>query len=401
MVEEKKIPRGYKKTEAGVIPEEWGLKRIGDIAQINMGQSPDSRFYNVNRKGLPLIQGNADIIRRKAAVRVYTSSITKVAMDGDILMTVRAPVGYIAKTLFKCCIGRGICAISYKNDYLYHYLIFIENSWATTSTGSTFDSITKNNLNNALVKLPESNKEQMEIAEVLSDVDDLINSIENLIEKKQKIKQGAMQELLTGKKRLPGFSGAWETRKIEEMAKIVNGGTPSTLKKEYWGGEINFCTPTDITSCSNKYLFKTEKTITPEGLDNCSATLLPEGTLLLCSRATIGEVRIAGTVIATNQGFKSLVCENLVYNEFLYYYIQQLKGLFISMASGSTFLEISKKDLANIDIFLPPLAEQQAIAQILSDMDSEIETLEEKLKKYQALKQGLMQELLTGRIRLL
>ncbi len=242
--------------------------------------------------------------------------------------------------------------------------------------------------------------EQRAIAEALSNVDNLIASLGKLIDKKQKIKQGAMQELLTGKKRLPGFTGEWEKKKIGEVAVIFNGGTPRTSNKDYWGGEINWCTPTDITNCKGKYILKTEKTITVEGLNSCSATLLPKGTLLLCSRATIGEVRIAGTVITTNQGFKSLICDNLLHDEFLYYYLQQLKELIVRKAAGSTFLEISKKDLSNLDIFIPCIAEQKTIAQILADMDSEIEALEEKLDKYKAVKQGMMQELLTGRIRL-
>lgn len=248
--------------------------------------------------------------------------------------------------------------------------------------------------------IPQNKEEQTAIAEALSDIDSLISSLQKLIEKKNAIKQGVMQELLTGKKRLPGFSGEWSKQQLGDICNIVNGGTPSTSIAEFWNGKILWCTPTDITSCSTKYIYTTESKITESGLKASSATLLPKGALLLCSRATIGEVRIAGNTICTNQGFKSLVVHQNISNEWLYYMVHVLKFNMLEKAIGSTFLEISKKDLAELDIIVPEFTEQKAIAQVLSDMDSEIELLEKKLAKYQQIKQGMMQELLTGRIRL-
>lgn len=248
--------------------------------------------------------------------------------------------------------------------------------------------------------IPKNKEEQTAIAKALSDVDSLISSLQKLIEKEKAIKQGAMQELLTGKKRLPGFSEEWSKQRLGDICNIVNGGTPSTSIAEFWNGKILWCTPTDITSCSTKYIYTTESKITESGLKASSATLLPKGALLLCSRATIGEVRIAGNTICTNQGFKSLVVHQNISNEWLYYMVHVLKSNMLEKAIGSTFLEISKKDLAELDIIVPEFTEQKAIAQVLSDMDSEIEQLEKKLAKYQQIKQGMMQELLTGRIRL-
>ena len=282
------------------------------------------------------------------------------------------------------------------NDYLAHYYKVIK--WAS-SEGSTISRLYNGIICDTEILLPPL-EEQAAIAEVLSDVDSLISSLQKLIEKKKAIKQGAMQELLTGKKRLPGFSGEWSKQQLGDICNIVNGGTPSTSIAEFWNGKILWCTPTDITSCSTKYIYTTESKITESGLKASSATLLPKGALLLCSRATIGEVRIAGNTICTNQGFKSLVVHQNISNEWLYYMVHVLKFNMLEKAIGSTFLEISKKDLAELDIIVPEFTEQKAIAQVLSDMDSEIELLEKKLAKYQQIKQGMMQELLTGRIRL-
>lgn len=287
-----------------------------------------------------------------------------------------------------------------KGKYFYYY--FRENFLKEVSkytAKSSVDSVRRDMIAKMAVPIPKI-EEQIAIAEALSDVDSLISSLQKLIEKKKAIKQGAMQELLTGKKRLPGFSTEWSKQQLGDICNIVNGGTPSTSIAEFWNGKILWCTPTDITSCSTKYIYTTESKITESGLKASSATLLPKGALLLCSRATIGEVRIAGNAICTNQGFKSLVVHQNISNEWLYYMVHVLKSNMLEKAIGSTFLEISKKDLAELDIIVPEVTEQKAIAQVLSDMDSEIEQLEKKLAKYQQIKRGMMQELLTGRIRL-
>jgi type I restriction enzyme S subunit len=180
----------------------WEVKKLGEVAFINMGQSPLSVYYNREGNGLPLVQGNADIENRKTIIRSYTSVITKRGRIGDIIMSVRAPVGEIAKATFDCCLGRGVCAISYKNEYVYHYLIYFEKSWAKLSTGSTFDSVNSKQVKELEIDIPTSEDEQIEIATVLSDMDTEITTLETKLDKYRKIKQGMMQNLLTGKIRL-------------------------------------------------------------------------------------------------------------------------------------------------------------------------------------------------------
>ncbi len=199
---------------------------------------------------------------------------------------------------------------------------------------------------------------------------------------------------------MPGVEGEWEEVRLGELAEIRNGGTPRTSISEYWHGNIPWCTPTDITASPGRNLVTTARTITENGLSGCGASLLPAGSLLLCSRATIGEVKVASMPVATNQGFKSLVCGKSISHEYLYYRLVTLKERMVELATGSTFLEISKRDVANIPIPLPPLPEQRAIASVLSDMDAEVTVLERRLDKTRAVKQGMMQQLLTGSIRL-
>jgi type I restriction enzyme S subunit len=195
-------------------------------------------------------------------------------------------------------------------------------------------------------------------------------------------------------------SADWKEVRLGEIAEIISGGTPSTAIGSYWGGDIPWCTPTDITSCKSNYLFETERKITPAGLAGSAASLLPPGSLLLCTRATVGDVRIASRAIATNQGFKSLVVNSQANSKFVYFVLQTLRQAMIEKSSGSTFLELGKNDLSNIVALMPPLKEQEAIAESLSDADTAIESLDALIAKKRDVKQATMQQLLTGRTRL-
>jgi len=187
-------------------------------------------------------------------------------------------------------------------------------------------------------------------------------------------------------------------KKLGEIADVVGGGTPSTFVSEYWNGTINWFTPTEIGL--NKYTYESQRKLTKEGLSNCSARILPIGTILLTSRAGIGDLSILKSEGFTNQGFQSLISKEGYSNEYIYYLMLTLKNVLLKNASGSTFLEISPNKIKQIEVAIPDYDEQTRIDTILSDMDAEITALEQKLAKYKKIKQGTMQELLTGRIRL-
>jgi len=331
-------------------------------------------------------------------------------MRGDLLF---AGSGETAEDIGKCVAFLGeeeayaggdiVIFTPYGQDSM--YLGYLMNHSSITcqkarmAQGDAVVHISAANLGQLQLSLPPLS-EQRAIASALSDVDALISSLDKLIAKKRDVKQAAMQQLLTGRRRLPGFGGNWEHASLGSLVRVVGGGTPKTDVAEYWDGRIGWCTPSDVTACRGKYLSATARTITQQGLRASAAQLLPIGALLLCSRATIGEVRIAAIETCTNQGFKSLVCGDRVNNEYLYYAILMMKPRMVEKASGSTFLELSKKDTESLELPLPDLDEQVAVASVLSDMDAEIEALERRRDKTRLLKQGMMQELLTGRVRL-
>ena len=189
--------------------------------------------------------------------------------------------------------------------------------------------------------------------------------------------------------RFPEFSGEWDHISLSDIADIVGGGTPDTSVVEYWGGNIQWFTPSEIGK--EKYARLSERTITEAGIKNSSAKLLPQGTVLLSSRATIGECSIARQECTTNQGFQSLIAKtDKVTSEFLYYLVPTIKKEMLRRSCGSTFLEISANELRKIYVYRPSLIEQNKLAEFMSLLDLRIETQKKIIEKYESLIRGLI-----------
>jgi len=163
----------------------------------------------------------------------------------------------------------------------------------------------------------------------------------------------------------------------------------------YWGGDIPWVTPGELTNRKTKYLTETKECITKAGLASCAATLVPTDSLLVTTRATLGSVALAAIPVATNQGFRSLVFKEEADPHFFYHLSSRLIGEFKRRASGTTFLEISGREFAAVGVPLPPLPEQRRIAEILDTLDEAIRKTEQVTAKLQQMKQGLLHDLLT------
>lgn len=241
--------------------------------------------------------------------------------------------------------------------------------------------------------------EQTKIANILSTWAKAIETVEKLIDNSRTQKKSLMQKLLTSKERLPGFKNAWKEVTIKQMGNVVSGGTPDTGNQTYWNEDIEWATPTDITALKSRFISKTKRKISMPGVKNSSAQLLPAGSILVCTRATIGYLAVAANEITTNQGFKSLIPNNKFYSDFVYYLFKYNKHQFIRYACGSTFLEISKKDFSQLIFSVPDIDEQKHIAQVLNNTSDYIRTLEKSKDKLILEKKALMQQLLTGKRR--
>ena len=402
----------------GVVPESWEVLTLGTLGDFKNGINKDKQDFGhgfpfVNLMdvfGVPKVSANSSI----GLVNSSLADREAYALQrGDVLFVRSSvkPEGVGLTTLILEDLPNTVFSgflIRYRDngvfDHGFKVHCFQEASFRSrliaSSTVSANTNISQGSLKALKLAFPPNKPEQNAIAKALSDVDGLLAALEAVIAKKRAVKQAAMQQLLTGKTRLVGFRGAWETTTLGEVADIKNGATPSTQIGAYWNGPVPWCTPTDISATPGKYLVATERSVTEAGLASCAGSLLPVGALLLCSRATIGEIKIAVSPVCTNQGFKSLVCKDDVSNEFLYYLLLTLKPQMIERAIGTTFLEIGKRDVASIELCVPTYAEQCALAAVLSNMDAEIAALERRRAKTRTVKQGMMQQLLTGQVRL-
>jgi type I restriction enzyme, S subunit len=410
------VKPGYKQTEVGVIPEDWEVAPLESFTTFisygftNPMPTSESGIYMITAKDINdgRIQFETARCTTEEAYHTLLTAKSRPKKD-DLLLTKDGTLGRLALVDTRLvCINQSVAILRPNTKAVPQFLkVMLEAPAYQTrmledAGGSTIKHIYITIVNRMPLAVPPTKAEQEAIAEALSDADALIESLEQLIAKKRLIKQGAMQELLTGKRRLPGFSGEWEEKRLDAVSEIRSGGTPSTNQPEFWDGDILWCTPTDITALNGrKYLSQTARTITVQGLKASSAELIPDRSVVMTSRATIGECAINTVPVATNQGFKNFIPFQDTDGEFLYYLLQTKKQDFISLCGGSTFLEIGKTQLSAFEIKLPKeKPEQTAIAAILSDMDAEIAALEAKLVKARLVKQGMMQELLTGRIRL-
>ncbi|MFN8288743.1 MAG: restriction endonuclease subunit S [Chitinophagaceae bacterium] len=395
------------------IPAEWSVRPLGSLAEIIMGQSPSSSSYNTEGVGKLLIQGNADIADRKSNPRVWTSEVTKECELGDIIMTVRAPVGAIAKALHSACIGRGVCAIrsdEVNMEFLYQFLINYESDWKSLEQGSTFTAVNGKDIRNLKVVLP-TNEEQQKIAEILSTVDEKIEVIEEKISITQDFKRGLMQRLLTKgightefyHSSVGEIPRSWKVSKLGEIGDFKNGINKS---KEDFGHGFPFINLMNVFGTN---------TVKAKGLSLVNATQneledyqLLEGDVLFI-RSSVKPEGVGLTAVVTTD------LPNTVFSGFLIrfrdngslttefkkhcFFSNDFRRRLLNLSSVSANTNINQKALESLAIAIPPIEEQIQIAQIFEAFDEKISLLEEKRDVFLNLKSGLMQQLLSGKIR--
>ncbi|CAN5290844.1 restriction endonuclease subunit S [soil metagenome] len=409
-----RVPPGYKQTEVGVIPEDWGTCELqdlgrwlggatpsmGNVAYWSNGNAPWASSGDVKVSLLNTTQQKiTDVaVKETSTILLPTDSIIVVTRSG--ILRKYLPV---AKNLVPMAINQDLKALlpnrSVDPDFVLHQLIGHGPKILATcqKSGTTVESIEFTWLKLFRIPLPPL-PEQRAIAAALSDVDDMISSLERLISKKRAVKTAAMQQLLTGKRRLPGFSGEWETKRLGEVVeRIVGGGTPSRANPAYWGNEIPWVTVKDFATFDPQ---QTQESITEVGLKHSASNLIPKGTLITSTRMALGKAVIYEVDVSINQDLKAIYPSSDTNSRFLYYWFEYNSAHIESLGSGSTVKGISLHDLRNVEFLAAPLEEQTAIATVLSDMDAEIEALEARREKTRRIKQGMMQELLTGRTRL-
>ena len=383
--------------------DEWRVDKFVDLCKFQQGVQVDVELQSTEPKNNFLRFLRIENYTQKSNDFRYIpkelSSNKSITENEIAIVRYGATAGYIgrglkgilANNLFKLVLNKD----TLDTDYLFHLLRSYKTFcfFQSEMSGGAMPALSFGIV--GALKLPYSSiSEQQKIAAFLTAVD---TKIEQLSKKKELLgeyKKGLMQQIFSQAIRFKADDGSdfpdWEEKRLEDVAEIVGGGTPPTAVEKYWNGNIQWFTPTEIKS---KYIVNSKRTITQVGLDTSSAKLLPKGTLLFSSRATVGEVGIAVQECTTNQGFQSFIVNKNNDSEFLYNWIIKNKKEFIRRASGSTFLEIGKSEIKKIKLHIPALPEQTKIANFLSSVDNKIEQVGKQLDESKQFKKALLQQM--------
>jgi type I restriction enzyme S subunit len=410
---------GCKRSEIGVIPEDWKVLRLADIGRWFSGGTPsmaNPAYWNgdipwVSPKDMKVsrLHGAMDHVAEKAV-----GNGTRLLPHGALLIVVR---GMILAHSFP--VARAECALAFNQDlkavvtrndidsnFVLHWLLSHEQQLRSLATESTHGTkrIPTESLFRAECAVPPL-PEQRAIAETLGDVDTLADALTRLIAKNRDFKQAAMQQLLTGRTRLPGFSGKWDVKPIGRFSAFVTkGATPTTYGFSWENSGV---------------LFLRSECISENGLDLAQSMFISEAAHAALIRGEVGSgdilITITGNVgrvihLKSDFGIANInqhiarirVKDPAVVPDFVCHWLSQpsVRAYYTSVTTGQAYPQISLRQVRETQVPLPSLSEQTAIASAISDMDAELAALEQRLAKTRTLKQGMMQELLTGRTRL-
>ena len=407
------VKEGYKQTEIGVIPEDWDCVLMLSKCELLNGltYTPDNvKDYGTLVIRSSNIQNNHLVFSDNVFVDLPVDE-NKLIKKNDIVVCVR---NGSAALIGKCAIAGkdypvtfgAFMAVLRGNHNRYIFQLLQQGTiqkHISKNSGATINQITNGDFKKILVPFPHEDKEQERIAEALSDIDELISSLEKLIAKKKAIKQGAMQHLLTGKTRLPGFTAEWKKIQFGDYCNIVRGGSPRPIQDfiSKTNNGINWIKIGDVTP-EDKYIESTQEKIIEEGVFR--SRFVKKGDFILSNSMSFGRPYILKIDGCIHDGWLAIQNYQETFSEdFLYYTLSSdyVYKQYIQMAAGSSVQNLNKEKVQNLFLYLPEKKEQAAISNALSDMDNEIVSLMRNYKKICDTKQGMMQQLLTGKIRLM
>ena len=407
-------------TILGRIHKEWEVVRLGDVADINIESRDPSReftdkiFFYID---IDSVENETGIIRSARPVlgKEAPSRAKRVIHYNDVLMSMVRPYlkafAIVPKEYDHQICSTGFAVLTCRDMVLPKYLLYslfsktVIDQCNQMMVGGQYPALNSSQVEKIKIPLP-SLSEQKKIAEILVTVDEAIEKVNEAIEKTERLKKGLMHELLTKgightefkETEIGRISREWEVVRLSELSlDFTGGGTPSTFNQNYWNGDIAWMTSAHI---KGREITTGQRCITQEGLKNSATNLVPKDNLLVATRVGIGKVAINKIDVAISQDLTGVIVDkNRTISDFLYWVLSNKESKLKSLAQGSTIKGILREDLGKLKIPIPPLPEQQKIAEILSTVDNRLELLRERKERLEKVKKGLMNDLLTGKKR--
>lgn len=405
------------------IPINWKWVTLDDIGIVVSGGTPSTKEPEFWNGDIPWVTP-ADLSNYN---EVYLSkgrrNISKVGLEyssatllpeNSIIFSSRAPIGYVAITKNELATNQGFKNLIIFKDhinpkFIYYYLSSIKELANEMASGTTFLELSGTKFKQLpfpLAPIEEQNRIVDKIEELFSNIDESTRQINSALEKAKSYIKKTIYEQFKGNllqdnvfNELPS---TWKWKKLFEIGSVYSGGTPSTKKNEYWGGDISWITPADLSNYNEVYISDGKRFISQLGLDKSSAKLLPEGTILFSTRAPIGYVVIAKNEIATNQGFKNIVINEGINKLYVYYYLKSITDYAKKIASGTTFLELSTNKFREIPIPIAPINEQINIVNTIENAIIYSNRLSDELnnekKKIESIKRKILKDAFQGKL---
>ena len=376
----------------------WENVKLTEAAPIVMGQSPDSKNYTDNPNDYILVQGNADMQNGRVVPRVWTTQITKLAEKGDLILSVRAPVGDIGKTDYNVVLGRGVAAIK-GNEFIFQLLSRMKqfNYWSKLSTGSTFESINSSDIKSTEIYLP-SQDEQSAIGSLFRILDDLLASYKDNLANYQSLKATMLSKMFpkagqtVPEIRLDGFEDDWELIKLGEVCDLITKGT--TAKSQSEQGKVNFV---KVENLKENEIYPVVKISEEEHLGSLKRSILYEGDILFSIAGTLGRTAIVrNNMLPANTNQALAIIRG--YKLDAYFLLVVLSGEVVKdyIRKNPTVgaqPNLSLEQVSSLKIQVPSIEEQQAIGAYFSNLDNLISSHQEKISQLEILKKKLLQDM--------
>ena len=403
----------FKDTEIGRIPKEWKVVEVAKLGEVVTGTTPSTKNKKYWENGEYLFVTPTDFNKKKI-IKITERKVSKEGIEkariiskNSVMVTCIASIGEVALSSHDCITNQQINTIICKEgidpEFVYYFLL---NSKARLKrwAGITTSPIIKKSFFEKFPILLPPISEQQKIAEVLSTVDEAIQKTDEAIRITTRLKKGMMHELLTkgiGHKNFKDteigrIPKEWKVVEVAKLGEVVTGTTPSTKNKKYWeNGEYLFVTPTDFNK--KKIIKITERKVSKEGIEK--ARIISKNSVMVTCIASIGEVALSSHDCITNQQINTIICKEGIDPEFVYYFLLNSKARLKRWAGITTSPIIKKSFFEKFPILLPPISEQQKIAEVLSTTDNKLEFERRRKAKLETVKKGLMNDLLTGKKR--